>query len=264
MKEQLPKFGMMTNPSEDIISEINKASKLGMDYVEICIEPPEALPETIMKNKNRILSALKQFSYPPIMHSVYWVDLGNAYENIRKAWVEEIKNEIIVTSQLRAEKFNIHFNARGILKTKTYQKIILDNYIISLKELTQFAKKYKIKLVFENTPHPHSRFENYRQILNRVPGLYVHLDIGHIFITDGIQGIKKFFSFSKRIEHIHIHDNYGKEDDHLPLGKGKINFPAVIKELKKIRYNKTITFEIHTNKRDFVKSVKIFKRLWLK
>jgi sugar phosphate isomerase/epimerase len=73
----------------------------------------------------------------------------------------------------------------------------------------------------------------------KVPGLLAHIDIGHAFITDGMAGIKKFIScFGKRIEHIHVHDNYGKADDHLSLGKGKINFSMVMKELKKIGYKR--------------------------
>jgi len=261
--KQMPKFGMITNPTKEIISEINRAHKLGMDYVEIGIEPPKAAPKDIVKKKNRILKALKKFSHPPLIHTVYWCELGDSYEKIRESWIDEMKKEIIIASKLKAKIFGVHFNAKGVLHEETYLKMVSDNYIKSLRELVKFAKRYGIKITLENTPYPYSDFKNYRYLIDRVPGLYVHLDLGHVFITDRMKGFNKFFSyFNKKIEHIHIHDNYGLTDDHLVLNDGKINFALVVKELKKIKYNKTITFEIHTSNKDLIKSVKIFKRLW--
>jgi sugar phosphate isomerase/epimerase len=34
-----------------------------------------------------------------------------------------------------------------------------------------------------------------------------------------------------RISHVHIHDNVGKKDEHLPLGKGTINWKQVMDKL---------------------------------
>lgn len=262
MKDQIPKIGMMTNPSEYIISEINSAHRLGAEYVEIDMEPFESMPENIFKKRKNILAALRSFPSKPIMHTAYWIDLGSPYEKIRKAWLDEIKKEIVVASQLKIDKFNIHLYAEGLMDKKKHQRIILDNYIKSLRELVIFAKKHKIKIILENVPHPWANFENFRYIVDSVPGLFVHLDLGHVFITDNMKGFKKFIPyFAKKIEHVHIHDNFGKHDDHLPLGKGKIDFAAVVKELKKIDYDKTITFEVFTNEKDFISSIKFFKRL---
>jgi hypothetical protein len=34
----MPSYGLLTNPSNEILSEINKIYELGFDYVEIAIE----------------------------------------------------------------------------------------------------------------------------------------------------------------------------------------------------------------------------------
>ena len=36
---------------------------------------------------------------------------------------------------------------------------------------------------------------------------------------------------TEKISHIHIHDNMGKKDEHLPLGKGTIDWKHVMKKL---------------------------------
>jgi len=53
--------------------------------------------------------------------------------------------------------------------------------------------------------------------------------------------VQKFFS-----------DNKGKEDDHLPLGCGNIEWEKIIKIIKKFKFNKTITLEIFSPDRDYL------------
>ena len=50
--------------------------------------------------------------------------------------------------------------------------------------------------------------------------------------------------FADRLHHIHLHDNNGLVDLHLPPGTGTINWPAVATALRDIGYAKTITLEI--------------------
>ena len=50
----MPSYGLLTNPSNEILAEINKIYQLGFDFVEIAIEGPEGNPKLIDKNKNEI------------------------------------------------------------------------------------------------------------------------------------------------------------------------------------------------------------------
>lgn len=77
--------------------------------------------------------------------------------------------------------------------------------------------------------------------------------------------VKKFLSaFQDRITHVHLHDNHGKRDEHLPLGKGSVDFEYIAKTLRKIKYSDTITFETFhggTDKVNAVNSQKYFLKL---
>ena len=258
------KFGLITNPSLDILEEIRSIGKLGFDYVELGIEIPGGSPGVIIKNKDKILNLLEGFNSPALAHTAWWIDFGSGYDSIRKVWVEEGKRNVGVAKNLNIKKINFHFYSLGLTKTRPYHKVILNNIVKSLKEVVNYANSKNVMAIFENAPTKRSfiGIEEYKFVIDNVPRLKVHLDIAHAFVENGMQGIKDYiFTFKDRIEHIHIHDNHGEEDEHLPLGKGKINFEQVAKWLKQINYNKTITFEVFTSKEDARESMFTFNKL---
>jgi sugar phosphate isomerase/epimerase len=68
--------------------------------------------------------------------------------------------------------------------------------------------------------------------------------------------------FSHRIGHVHISDNLGKRDDHLPIGEGNINFMEIIRALKHTGYNDTVTLEVFTeNRRKIISSREKFESM---
>ena len=46
------------------------------------------------------------------------------------------------------------------------------------------------------------------------------------------------------IRHVHFSDNRGRDDNHMPLGVGNINWKNAVKSLKSIGYDDTITLEV--------------------
>ena len=72
--------------------------------------------------------------------------------------------------------------------------------------------------------------ESYSAVIDSVPQLKCHLDVAHAFIEGGMGRIRLYLTrFSEKLAHIHIHDNHGELDEHLPLGAGAIDFQKVVK-----------------------------------
>jgi len=273
----MPKFGSLTNPSKDIVKEITDIHKHGFDFAEVNIEAPTT-PEIIAKRQKEVLHHLKKFDVGPVGHTAWWLDLGTEYKEIRKSTINEFKKSINISSKLGIRLMNIHASSYGTYSgDKT--KIILNNFVSNLKELTRYASEKGMRIMLENVPDKRAwaTLDSFKYVVTRVPGLNVHLDVGHAFVLDGMKEIKSYISFfGDGIEHIHIHDNHGNSDEHLGLGEGNIDFPTVVKELKKIDYDKTITFEVFSqfHKGKFVhvalprnlqqKSMEYFKKLWVK
>jgi len=54
-----------------------------------------------------------------------------------------------------------------------------------------------------------------------------------------------------------------KEDSHLPIGAGIIDFERIMRELKEARYDETITLEVFSRDRDYLRiSKEKIKRMW--
>ena len=79
-----------------------------------------------------------------------------------------------------------------------------------------------------------------KEIIENLNELKITFDIGHSFLNNNISD---FLKISDMIAHIHIHDNNGEFDEHLCIGKGKINFNNFKKDLKKIDAIKMIELQ---------------------
>jgi endonuclease IV len=128
----MPYYGLLTNPSNEIISEISKIYELNFEYAEIGIEGPEGNPEIISKKKNEIAKLLQRFKQKPIGHTAYWIDLGSDYEYIRHAWILEAIREIKTARQLGIDLINFHANLNGMYYGEK-RKVLLDNMIKNLR-----------------------------------------------------------------------------------------------------------------------------------
>jgi len=269
--KHVPEFGLLTNPLCNMALEIARVKRLGFDYVEIGIEEPNATPSILMSQKTEIVTALSRNAISPLGHTAYWVGFGSCHEEVRAGWVREAKEMIHAASQLGILLLNFHFNSRlGMVgRTERSRESFLLNFINSMTELTQFATQNGVQLMLENVPpepgHPLESLAYFSRVMSAVPSLKFHFDIAHAFIENRMIGIKEYLeTFPERLVHIHIHDNHGELDEHLPLGEGKIDFKKVVKLLKEFNYDKTVTFEVFTSQSDAVRSRHFLTKLWNK
>ena len=264
----MPKFGNTTNPSEDILKEIKTIGRMGFDFAEIGIEGPKAFPETLVRKKRKILKLLDKYGMFAIAHTAWFIDLGCPYENVRRAWVEEGKKAIDTARELGIKLVNFHFDCSTplMLRDARIRRRILENHVRSLKELNEYGSGMKIMLENGAIQEWSSNAENLRYIMKKVKDIGFHLDVGHAFVHGGMKNVMKFLRiFRKRLVHIHMHDNYGVKDDHLPVGVANIDYEKIVKTLKRAGYDKTVSFEVFTKDRDFAKiSMEKFRKMWTK
>ncbi len=58
---------------------------------------------------------------------------------------------------------------------------------------------------------------------------------------------------------MHVHDNTGYRDEHLPLGAGKVDWPAAARLLRGAGYDGTVTLEVFSEEPELVRTS---ERLW--
>jgi len=54
------------------------------------------------------------------------------------------------------------------------------------------------------------------------------LDVGHAN-TNG--NLEKFLELKEKVIHVHVHDNHGERDEHLPVGNGTVPWEKVARAL---------------------------------
>lgn len=142
-----------------------------------------------------------------------------------------------VAECLKVEKAVLHFH--------TVSSMDYDAKIETLKRLLKGASKFGIILCLENTEESP---ETFKDVFKKLPEIRFCLDVGHANLV--LSGPETFIEVcSDRLEHIHIHSNHGgdseKDDIHLPVGQGNIDFHRIFFKLNEIDYNSTMTLELH-------------------
>ncbi len=242
------KFGMIVHPLKDVIKESEQIAKHGLDYVEIAVEEPFNLPVSLYSRRSDFQKLIKEYGVFFVAHAPWNTEFGSSYDDVRNGWIDFSKEMIKISPDIGINKINFHaFTHLPQVKDDKVRRQTIGNCIESFGEIVKFAERKNVQIVLENLDGKEQleKIDDIKEIVDNVKGLGVCCDIGHSFVTGGMNYIKNFLNtFSENLHHVHMHDNNGEGDEHLPLGKGSINFDMVARILKKINYNETITFEI--------------------
>jgi sugar phosphate isomerase/epimerase len=248
-------IGTQTHPRKDILKEIEWIGRNDFDFVDLFMEEDEATPEK--NNPEKIKAMLKKYNLQAVGHTAWYLPIGSAIKSIREASIRECEKYLKFFSNAGVECVTINGNWMPCLFS---EKECIGFQAETLKKLTKISKNYKLKLVYEPIDTEFDSIKNVSEILKKVKGLALHLDIGHSNLYG--RSPKEFIEyFREKIKRVHIHDNDGKTDLHFPIGKGNINWQETIKTLKKY-YNGTITIEVFSSKKDKIDSKNKLVELW--
>jgi len=203
------------------------------------LEKPERIKE-YAENKNFFLT----------MHLPYIdINLGSFNDLIWKSSIDSVLKALDYAYKIGVKRAVIHPGQVPL-------RIFLLKYLAkkrlkkSLEIIMDKADKYGIEITFENTYFDdNDLFENVEEFKKFIDTfrerLKVCFDFGHANISS--QGVNKSFEILRPyITHIHIHDNDGTKDEHLSLGKGKIQFEEYLDFIR--NFKGSIILEINSLK----------------
>ncbi len=250
-------YGAMNFPVRPILKELEAISELNFDYLELTMDPPQAHYRMIREEKKNIIRALDRHKMKIMCHLPSFVSTADLTPSLREASLNEVLNSLDVAAELGCLKVVLHPSYIGGLSVFVLDKA-REYALEGLDAIMERADKLGLLLCLENLfPRTHSlaKPEDFTEIFEKFPILKLTLDIGHAHIGDkeGRRALDFIKMFPDRISHIHASDNFGEEDDHLPVGTGTVNFPEIIKALKEIGYDDTITLEVFSKDRDYLR-----------
>ncbi len=174
---------------------------------------------------SRDLSAMRESGTPLSICEV---------ERVRRVEaMDELKRVIDVADDLPYARLILHMG--GPRETADPRK--RDAAFSTLEHLILHAHHAGVAICIENTTSEMGDPSYLRTFVDetRLSGLRFNFDIGHAHLSDFPEGERLEKSFSPLgdlVSSVHLHDNHGEKDEHLPPYDGTINWPAAIKLLK--------------------------------
>jgi sugar phosphate isomerase/epimerase len=253
-------IGAMNHPGKDVLSEIEWMAEMGLDFIDLTLEPPMASVDKI--DLGDVRSAVGDNGLQVVGHTAYYLPLCSPFESIRRACVEELKRCIAAFATVGAQWMNLHPDRIAPMHDR---KFIIEKNLQSLRELFVEAHRFGIGLMIENLPGTFNSVMQLSELMDPLPELGLHLDIGHAnLLTDRNTTSDLLIAYGSRLRHVHLHDNKGGSADlHLPLGAGSIEVPHYIHMLQATGYDGTITLEVFTPDRHHLEySRDVLRRIW--
>lgn len=250
------RYGVMNAPMRPLLQEIEALGPLGFDYLEITMDAPHAHHTVLLAQKAAIEKTLQRFHLALVCHLPTFVSTADLTDRLREASIEEMRLSLQAAAELHPLKVVLHpsfIHGLGAMMPEIAQQYART----AMARLLHEAERLKLKVCVENMfPRALSlvRPEEFDALFASHPAAKLTLDTGHAHIGGGTQRILAFIErFAGRLGHIHASDNFGREDEHLPIGVGTIDFPKVVQALQRADYDDTITLEVFSRDRDYLR-----------
>jgi len=156
------------------------------------------------------------------------INIGSLSSRARELSVREICNTLQAAGRMNIALCTIHpgsFGPLGMLDKPAVSKMTRG----SLTVIERVAHNSGVKVALENMPNMGMIMmgRSPAELLPLLEGLDfgICLDIGH---ANTAGTIDDFLRYKDRVINVHIHDNLGDRDAHLPIGEGNIDFRKVL------------------------------------
>lgn len=250
-------YGAMNSPLRPLLREVEEIAKLGFDYAELTMDPPHADHASIRTQKRELLKTLDRHGMALAFHLPTFVSTADLTESLREASLQEMVLSLRAAADFKPLKVVLHpsfiqgLGAMMIDRARQYA-------VQALERILTEAERLRLPICVENLfPRSLSLVEpeHFDNLFEKFPAARLTLDTGHAHIGGGGRERLAGFirRFSNRIGHVHASDNSSRDDEHLPVGVGTIDFPEFVKALKGIGYDDTITLEVFARDRDYLR-----------
>jgi sugar phosphate isomerase/epimerase len=240
-----PKIGLsmlycLSKPFKEMTKQIIGAETT---YIEIVDDGLHELNKQRVSTLNDI-KASNNIEYS--VHAPFAdINIASPSKPLLKAMLKRMKTSITLARELNAYAWVFHPGIKtGI--SSFYPGMDWLRNLKTTRLLVKIASEYGVKIVIENVPEPFpflmksvEDFTRFYAEVDEEIGLV--LDIGHASLNGQIE--RFLTTFKDRIVHMHLSDNDGKEDQHLGVGRGTIDWEKTADLMRRISYDRVAVIE---------------------
>jgi sugar phosphate isomerase/epimerase len=253
-------IGAMNHPARDLIQEMEWMAAMGFDFIDLTLEPPRAASWRV--DRDAVRKALQRLQLGIVGHTAFYLPIASGIEEIRQASVQELRRCVDTFAALGARWMNLHPDRHAPMHERRFY---IERNLETLRELLPYAAEREVGLMVENLPGDFNTARDLGELLDPLPELGLHLDIGHANLLVPQSTVEELLAaYGSRLRHVHLHDNKGGAADlHLPLGTGSVDLRGAVRLLQASGYDGTITLEVFTPDRHHLAySRDLLRRVW--
>nr|MDO8134617.1 sugar phosphate isomerase/epimerase family protein [Candidatus Njordarchaeum guaymaensis] len=244
-------FGFVAFPRK-LEDYLQWAADNGFTHIEVDGGIPSNFPDQFSDSRVKSIRELAdQLGVTLSYHTSYAVNLADPYKELRNAANNLIRKCIELSEKLGAKWVTVHPGYKIGWPDRKSERVSL--FVESLRFLLDVAEKHGLSIAVENLNkllvgeifYLGDCFDELNEIFSSSSSshLKMTLDFGHAHLGEGIE--RHFKTFADRIVCTHIHDNEGRgADQHLPVGKGSIDWRNVCNVMKRVNYGGPLCFEV--------------------
>lgn len=253
---------LISSSAKDTIKDSVKLAQELKTGIEISRIPLYKNKELTLNDTIEILkNDLEGFEGRKTLHAMFSdVNISSQDVELRAVAQKRCMQSYEIGKAIGTDTILFHTGNKG---TKHYGSIksFKKNFIIFWQEFIKEFERNKITAVIENVFETEPKF--CLDLYNGVNSEYfkLALDTGHVNlyaketkVTDWIK------AYGDNLYHLHIHNNFGTNDDHSNLENGEIDFKGVFDEIKRQKINPTFVLEMFSEN-DIRKSVETYNKL---
>jgi sugar phosphate isomerase/epimerase len=159
----------------------------------------------------------------------------------RQAAVREADTALNIARAIPADVFVVHLGTPTVQGGENSRAAAFR----SIEEICRAAEPIGIRVALEVIPNPLSDAASLVTVLERdldSPRAGICLDFGHAFLMGDVADTIE--TVAEHLITTHVHDNKGKQDEHLVPFAGRINWDMALMTMQKIGYDGTYLMEL--------------------
>lgn len=233
--------------------------------IDLGIQPEIGLEGDILyifslEEFSEVASKLKAASLPCTLHAPFHeLSIGALDPFIRKASRNKLRMAFDLIAVFQPQSIVCHLgfeeNKHGYKQEKWF-----NNSLEGWQELLEIAERGQTPLMLENTYElTPQQLKEMLQALNSQHAGFC-LDVGHTLTFAKNRWQDWLPELEPWLGQLHLHDNAGDKDTHLPIGQGLFDFEGFVAYLKKRNLSPLMTLEPHREE-DLVESLLAFDKI---
>jgi len=233
----------LSEPPEETIRNLKP---LGVQYVELTDDGSHILNPSRVKD---LKGAAESYGWEYSVHAPFAeVNIAAYDDSMRRASLRRLERSLQSAAKLEAENWVFHPGAATALEW-VYPGEAWKRNLESVKYLRRVSEELGIEAAVENVPEPFpfllKSVEDFERFYSELDGeLGMVFDVAHANIRGEVG--KFLEQFGNKIVHVHVSDNMGDQDTHLPVEQGTINWRETIEALKKLGFSGMIIVESYS------------------